>query len=238
MHEIVAVRVRYSFRRVLVMLHRQGVRIGKTAAYRIYREEQLILRTKRPRRRKMFVQRQVRFQPTGANQAWSMDFIADQLTNRQRIRALTIVDVFTREAVAIKVGQRLRGEDVVMALTQAIRERSVPKVLFTDNGSEFSGRMLDLWAYDHKVRIDFSRPGKPTNNAFVETFNGALRDECLNVHWFESTADAAEKIEAWRSEYNESRPHMALGNRTPKDVALDSRTTRMISNNLTPESSL
>jgi putative transposase len=237
MHEIVAVRVRYGFRRVLVMLHRQGVQIGKTAAYRLYREEQLMLRSKRPKRRRMVVQRHRRYVPQAVNQAWSLDFVADQLTNGQKIRALTIVDVFTREAVAIRVGHRLRGEDVVATLNQVIRERAVPKVLFADNGSEFSGRMLDLWAYHHKVRIDFSRPGKPTDNAFVETFNGSLRDECLNVHWFESLLDAQQKIEAWRQEYNESRPHMALENRTPSDFALYCRETRMSVNEKSPEDS-
>ena len=121
MHEIVTVRVRYGFRRVLVMLHRQGVQIGKTAAYRLYREEQLMLRSKRPKRRRMVVQRYRRFVPQAVNQAWSLDFVADQLSNGQKIRALTIVDVYTREAVAIRVGPRLRGEDVVAVLNQAIR---------------------------------------------------------------------------------------------------------------------
>ena len=202
MHEIVAVRVRYGFRRVLVMLQRERMGIGKSAAYRIYREEQLMLRSKRPRRHRMAVERRARYQPSAADQAWSLDFVADELVSGQKIRALTIVDVYTREAVAIRVGQRLRGEDVVEVLNQVTRERAVPRVLFTDNGSEFSGRMLDLWAYHHKVRIDFSRPGKPTDNAFVESFNGSFRDECLNVHWFESMSDARQKIEAWRTEYN------------------------------------
>lgn len=119
-----------------------------------------------------------------------MDFVADQLADGRKLRALTVVDVFTREALCIRVGQRLRGEDVVDACNQIVAQRGAPARVFVDNGSEFSGRLMDLWAYHHGVQIDFSRPGKPTDNCFVETFNGSLRDECLNVHWFESLEDA------------------------------------------------
>ena len=148
-----------------------------------------------------------------------MDFVADQLVNGVRFRALTIVDVFSREALAIEVGQHLRGEHVVDTCNRLVAQRRAPKRIFVDNGSEFSGRLLDLWAYHHGVRIDFSRPGKPTDNCFVETFNGSLRDECLNVHWFESLEDAKAKIEGWRRDYNESRPHQALNEQTPAEFA-------------------
>jgi putative transposase len=167
----------------------------------------------------MAVQRQERFKPTKVNQVWSLDFVADQLANDQKFRTLTVVDVHSREALAITVGQRLKGEDVIATLDLIRRHRGAPKVLFCDNGSEFSGRLLDLWAYRHQVRIDFSRPGKPTDNAYVESFNGTFRDECLNVHWFESLADAKMTIEAWRQDYNESRPHTALGNMAPAAFA-------------------
>ena len=152
-----------------------------------------------------------------------MDFVADQLTNGQRFRALTIVDVFSREALAIQVGQRLRGEDVIGVCNQLVAQRRAPKRIFVDNGSEFSGRLMDLWAYHHDVRIDFSRPGKPTDNCFIETFNGSLRDECLNVHWFETLEDAKVKIEAWRRDYNESRPHQALEELAPAEFAARAR---------------
>ena len=140
-----------------------------------------------------------------------MDFVADQLANGQRFRALTVVDVFTRESVAIEVGQSLRGEHVVTVLNRLTARRGAPTVLFCDNGSEFCSQIVDLWAYQHKVRIDFSRPGKPTDNAHVESFNATLRRECLNAHWFESLHEAQERIETWRWEYNESASPGAPG---------------------------
>lgn len=167
----------------------------------------------------MLVNRHSRCKPEQPDQAWTLDFVADQLANGQRFRALTVVDVYTREALAIEVGQRLRGEDVVAVLNRLVARRKAPKFLFVDNGSEFSGRLVDLWAYHHQVRIDFSRPGKPTDNSFIETFNGSLRDECLNVHWFESLEDAKASIEAWRADYNESRPHMSLKDLSPAEFA-------------------
>jgi len=133
-----------------------------------------------------------------------------------------VVDVFSREALAIEVGQRLGGEHVVAVLNRLVAQRRAPSYLFVDNGSEFSGRLLDLWAYHCKARIDFSRPGKPTDNCFVETFNGSLRDECLNVHWFETMEDAKAIIECWRRDYNETRPHMALNDVAPEEYARQS----------------
>jgi putative transposase len=129
------------------------------------------------------------------------------------------VDVFSREALAIEVGKRLRAEDVVSVLNRLVAQRRAPRFLFTDNGSEFSGRLMDMWAYHYKVQIDFSRPGKPTDNSFIETFNGSLRDECLNLHWFDTLAQAKREIEAWRKDYNETRPHMALNDLTPGEFA-------------------
>lgn len=223
MREIAQVRVRYGYRRIHVLLRREGWKHGRSRTYRLYTEERLQLRSKLPKRRKMVVQRNLRIQPTAPDQAWTMDFVADQLANGVRFRALTVVDVFTREALAIEIGQRLKGEDVVATLDRIRIKGRKPKYLFVDNGSEFSGRMLDLWAYHHKVRIDFSRPGKPTDNSYVETFNGSLRDECLNVHWFETLGQAREIIEAWRQDYNESRPHMALANVAPLEYARQAR---------------
>lgn len=220
MHEIVATRIRYGYRRVHIMLKREGWPVGRNLVYRLYCEEGLALRTKRPRRRKMAVHREARCQPKQANEAWSLDFLQDQLSNGQKFRALTVVDVYSREALAIEVGQRLQGQHVVDVLNKLVRQRTAPKYLFADNGAEFTGHVVDLWAYHHKVRIDFSRPGKPTDNAHIETFNGSLRDECLNLHWFETVEEAAKLIELWRQDYNESRPHMALGNLPPAEFAL------------------
>ena len=148
-----------------------------------------------------------------------MDFVADQLADGRRFRALTVLDIFTRESLAIEVGQSLKGEAVVKVLNRLKAQRGVPKMLFCDNGSEFTSQILDLWAYHNGVRIDFSRPGKPTDNAFVESFNGSLREECLNAHWFASLSEAKEVIEAWHREDNESRPHRALGQQTPGEFA-------------------
>lgn len=223
MRELARSRVRFGYRRLHVLLRREGFSVSKGLAYRLYREEGLQLRSKLPRRRKMVVTRRERFVPWRANQAWSMDFVSDQLSSGERFRALTIVDVFSREALAIEVGKHLRAENVVRVCNRLVSERSAPKRVFVDNGSEFSGRLLDLWAYHHGVQIDFSRPGKPTDNCFVETFNGSLRDECLNVHWFESLDDAKRQIEDWRRDYNETRPHQALGEQTPVEFAMRAR---------------
>jgi putative transposase len=196
MHEIVRTRIRYGYRRVHIMLRREGWDVGRNLVYRLYREEGLVLRTKRPRRRKMVVHREARIQPKRPNEAWSLDFIHDELSNGQKFRALTVVDIFTREGLAIEVGHRLKGENVVEVLNKLVQLRGAPKYLFADNGAEFTGQLVDLWAYHHGTRIDFSRPGKPTDNAFIETFNGTLRDECLNIHWFGSIVEAKWLIEA------------------------------------------
>ncbi len=161
MHEIVQTRIRNGYRRVYIMLKRDGSSIGRNTVYRLYREEGLALRSKRPRRRKMVVHREARCRPTRPNEAWSLDFVHDQLSNGQKLRALTVVDVFSRESLAIEVGQRLRGEHVVEVLNRLVRLRGAPRYLFADNGAEFTGHLVDLWAY-------FSRPGKPTDNAFID----------------------------------------------------------------------
>ena len=223
MRELAQVRVRYGYRRIHILLRREGWNIGQEQAYRLYREESLQLRSKRPRRRKMGVGRRESYVPKRPNQAWSMDFVSDQLVNGVRFRALTIVDVYTRESLAIAVGQRLRAEDVVSVCNKLAATRGPPVRVFVDNGSEFSGRVFDLWAYHKNAKIDFNRPGKPTDNCFVESFNGSFRDECLNVHWFETIDEAKAKIEAWRVEYNESRPHEALKQLTPNEYALKCR---------------
>jgi putative transposase len=226
--EIAQSRVRYGYRKILVLLRREGWQVGKHLVYRLYREEGLALQKRPQKRRKAVRTREERFKPTAPNQAWSMDFVADQLQDGRRFRSLTIVDVFTRESVAIEVGQSLRGDDVVRTLNRLKHEGRTPKLAFCDNGSEFSGQSMDLWAYQNGVKLDFSRPGKPTDNAFVESFNGTFRDECLNVHWFESLTEAKQLIEAWRREYNESRPHRALKESTPSEFASQYAASRIL----------
>ena len=154
---------------------------------------------------------------TRMGDCWSMDIVADALFNGQRFRSLTIVDNFSRESLAIVPAQAIKGEDVVRVLEDLKSSERLPTRIKVDNGSEFVSKALDRWAYENGVELDFSRPGKPVDNAFIESFNGSFRDECLNVHWFLSLADAQQKIEAWRIDYNERRPHSSLGNLTPKE---------------------
>ena len=217
--EIAQARVRYGYRKILVLLNREGWKVGKTLVQRLYQEEGLVLKQRPKRRRRAAERRPERVRTMEVNQAWSVDFVADQLRDGRRFRALTIVDVFTRESLAIQVGQSLKGTDVVEVLNRLRIAGRWPKILFCDNGAEFTSQIMDLWAYQNGVKIDFSRPGKPTDNAFVESFNGTLRAECLDTHWFETLAEAQESIEAWRKEYNETRPHRALGERTPNEFA-------------------
>lgn len=148
-----------------------------------------------------------------------MDFMSDQLFDNRRFRALTVIDQFTRECLAIHAAQNIKGEDVVTLMEKLITQRGVPRHIQTDNGSEFISKALDRWAYEHGVIMGFSRPGKPTDNPHIESFNGSFRDECLNIHWFLSLEDAREKIELWREEYNHFRPHSALGDIPPGQFA-------------------
>lgn len=219
MKEITQTRVHYGYRRVHVMLKREGFKDNHKRVYRLYREEGLSLRLKRPRRSKAARLRQPKTLAQRVNQIWSMDFVADNLFDGRKLRMLTVVDCCSRESLAIHVGQSLKGEDVVRVLNLIVHERGRPETIKTDNGSEFVGKVMDKWAYEHGVELDFSRPGKPTDNAMVESFNGRLRQECLNEHWFMSLADAQDKIEAWRRSYNEARPHGALDWKTPNEFA-------------------
>jgi putative transposase len=148
-----------------------------------------------------------------------MDFMSDQLFDGRRIRLLTIVDNHTRESLAIHVATRIRGSKVVEVLEGAVRQHGKPRTIQVDNGPEFISKDVDLWAYWNHVKLDFSRPGKPTDNAYIEAFNARFRLECLNEHWFLSLEDAQEKIEEWRLDYNETRPHSSLGNVTPNEFA-------------------
>lgn len=219
MRDIAYTRVRYGYRRVRVLLQREGWKISKNLVYRLYREEGLALRTGLRRRRRAPVQRQARVLPAAPNQAWTLDFVSDQLVDGARFRALPVLDLHTRQCLAIEIGFHLRGEQVVTTLEQLRRQHGAPRALFCDNGSEFASRAVDFWAYQHEVRIDFSRPGKPTDNGHIEAFNGSFRRECLNAHWFRNLDEAKRTIEAWRREYNEIRPHRALNDLTPGQYA-------------------
>jgi len=153
------------------------------------------------------------------NEIWSMDFVADQLADCRRFRALTVIDLFTRECLAIDAGHGLSGRDVVARLERLRFERGLPQRIYCDNGSECVSAAMDLWAYTNGVILDFSRRGKPTDNAAIESFNGRFREECLNIHWFASVDDAQQKIDASRWDYNENHPHRALAGLTPREYA-------------------
>ena len=183
--------------------------------YRLYRDEGLSVR----RRGRKRVAREARLPlpaPIGPNELWSLDFVSDALAWGRRIRLLCIIDAFTRESLAIEVDTSLPGQRVARVLDRLIAERGqAPAEIVLDNGPELTSRALDQWAYECGVRLRFIEPGKPIQNAFIESFNGRLRDECLNEHWFLTLADARRLIEDWRMDYNRSRPHSSLGNLTP-----------------------
>ena len=208
-------RVRYGYRRLHVLLKREGWQVNHKRVYRLYCQENLTVRTKRPRRHVTAKAREDRVTAGRMNDCWSMDFMSDQLYDGRNIRVLTIVDNFTRESLAVEVGVGFTGHAVAWVLTRIAQARGRPKAIRVDNGPEFTSRALDQWAYLNKVELDFSRPGKPTDNAFIESFNGRLRAECLDQHWFMSLQDTKEKLDAWRLDYNEARPHSSLGNLAP-----------------------
>ena len=219
LRDLAASRVHYGYVRLWVLLRREGWVVNKKLVYRLYCEEGLGIRRRKPRRRKSVQVREARGPVQHANEIWSMDFMSDQLVGGQRYRLLTLVDNHSRESLAIEAGQRLTGDDVVRVLEQVTAERGKPRSIRVDNGPEFISRSLDLWAYFNGVKLDFSRPGKPTDNAVIESFNGKLRDECLNQHWFLSLDEVARLTAAWREDYNRVRPHASLGHRTPFEFA-------------------
>lgn len=213
--EICETRVRYGYRRVHVLLQCEGWEVNVKRVCRLYREMGLQLRNKSPKRKVKAKLREDRSDATEANQVWAMDFVHDQLFDGRKIRILTIVDTFSRLSPAIAVRQSFRGSDVVAVLEHAAAEVGYPKTIRLDNGPEFISKELDLWAFMRNVTLDFSRPGKPTDNAYIESLNGKFRAECLNANWFMTLDEACRKCEDWRRDYNTVRPHSAIGNKVP-----------------------
>ena len=183
--------------------------------YRLYKQEGLMMRPKRPRRHVSACRRVERVTASHANESWSMDFMSDELYDGRRIKLLTLVDNFTRESLAIEVDRGLGGRRVVEVLMDVAMKRGFPGKIRVDNGPEFTSKILDQWSYLNGVELDFIRPGKPTDNALIESFNGHFRQECLNENWFLSLEDAREKVEEWRHHYNKERPHGSLDNLAP-----------------------
>ena len=213
-----AVRARYGYRRLHTLVAREGIVANHKRVHRVYREAGLQVR----RRRRKHLTRADRVPlpaPSARIERWSMDFMADTLADGRAFRTLNIVDDFSRECVAIEVDRSLPGARVVRVLEHLRLTTGLPKAIVLDNGPEFAGRALEAWAYAHGVALRFIRPGKPIENAYVESFNGKFRDECLNEHWFVSLADAKAIIEAWRVDYNTVRPHGSLGQLTPAAYA-------------------
>jgi putative transposase len=218
LRELAGSRVRYGYRRLTVLLKREGWEVNAKRIYRIYTEEGLIVRTQKRRER---AQRQRIPQGRAARpkQKWSMDFVAQRLSDGRWIRVLTVVDQFTRECLVLFADNALSGEKVATALDKIVLLRGTPESITVDNGSEFASKAMDLWAYKNGVHLDFIRPGKPVENGYIESFNGKLREECLNVEVFFTLADARRKLHLWRRDYNHHRPHSALDDRTPAEFA-------------------
>lgn len=217
--DIAAAKRRYGYRRVYVRLRREGWAVNRKRVYRLYREMGLAVR-RRKRKRIGIVERRPLPKPSLANQSWSMDFVSDGLANGRRLRCLTIVDDCTRECLAIEVDTSITGTRVKAVMERLADLRGLPRSITVDHGPEFEGQVLDAWAYAANVQLAFIRPGKPNENAYIESFNGKFRDECLNEHWFISMAHARQVIEAWRIEYNTERTHSSLDDLTPEEFAM------------------
>ena len=219
---LAAERPRFGYRRLHVLLRREGLAINHKRVHRLYRAEGLAVQRKR--RKRVASQRRVLLAPaTRLNERWSMDFMGDSLADGRTFRTFNLVDDFSREAPTIVVDQSLPGERITRELDAVVAERGAPNMIVIDNGPEFAGKALDAWAYRRGVKLHFIRPGKPTENAYIESFNGKFRDECLDEHWFVGLDHAREVIEAWRVDYNHVRPHSALGNLAPVEFARRAR---------------
>lgn len=223
-------RPRYGYRRLTILLRREGQKVNHKRVYRLYRAEGLAVRRKK--RRKLVSVLRVQPPPVSRpNERWNMDFVEDALADGRKLRTLTIVDEFSRLCPRIEVDTSLPGARVVRALDELADTHGKPKYLKVDNGPEFISKALDLWCYQNGVSLDFSRPGKPTDKAHVESFNGKFRDECLNQSYFLSVPDARAIIEAWRIDYNQNRPHSSLGGLTPDEFL------KQLADSLPPEAS-
>lgn len=214
LRELAAERPRFGYRRLHALLRREGIVVNHKRVQRLYAEEGLAVR-RRTRKRLAREGRGTAPVPTRPGERWGLDFVSDALAGGRRIRLLCVLDLFTREALAIEADVSLPGARVAAVLERLAAARGAPAELVLDNGPELTGRALDAWAAARRVRLRFIAPGKPSQNGFVESFNGRFRDECLDQSWFTGLGDARATVEAWRRDYNGRRPHSALGYRTP-----------------------
>jgi putative transposase len=215
--EIAHARPRFGFLRIWVLLRREGWVVNHKRIRRLYRLEGLQVRMRVRRRKHMALHRGPAPVPVGPTERWSMDFVHDALADGRPFRILTVVDQWSRQSPLLEVASNMSGQSVGEALDRVLGGGPAPRSITVDHGTEFQSRALEDWAYRRGVQLDFIRPGKPVENAFIESFNGRLRDECLNVHQFTSLDDARSKIEAWRIDYNQRRPHSSLGHLTPNE---------------------
>jgi putative transposase len=226
LREHAARRRRWGYKKLTILLRRDGYRVNHKRVYRIYRDEKLLVHQRRRRRRCASL---VRVQPpkaTRPNQHWAMDFMLDALASGRRFRVFTLVDHVTREGLSVEVDFSLPSRRVVAALEVVAAERGYPELIVIDNGTEFTSKELDAWAFQNGVQLHFSRPGKPVDNAYCESFNGRLRDEFLNENWFVDIEEARREAEAWRIDFNEVRPHRSLRFMTPAEFAATFRAPR------------
>ena len=218
MRELALARPRYGYRRLYVLLRREGWKVNHKRVYRLYRAEDLSIRTRRRRKRVS----EARLRPVAAtrrNELWSLDFMADRLTDASKFRTLNAIDHATRTSPGIAVERGFTAKAVTGHLDRWIRQHGKPWGIVVDNGTEFTANDFDAWAHERGIAIHFITPGRPVENGLIESFNGKLRDECLNACWFESLEQAKEQIESWRRDYNEKRPHSSLGNIAPAQYA-------------------
>lgn len=224
--ELAHARPRFGYLRIWVLLRREGWLVNRKRVRRLYRLEGLQLRMRVRRRKHIALHRGPAPTPTRPRERWSMDFVHDAFADGRPFRVLTVVDQWSRQSPLLEVATAMSGRSVAEALDRVLGAGMRPRSITVDHGTEFTSRALEDWAYRRGVQLDFIRPGKPVENAHIESFNGRLRDECLNVHQFLSLDDARAKIEAWRRDYNEHRPHSALGHLTPSEFVIHRQGTR------------
>jgi putative transposase len=217
LRELALERPRFGYRRLGEMLRRRGWPMNHKRVYRLYRAEGLVMR--RRKRKRVAAPRLPLGLPTRPQEMWTMDFTHDALVSGRKFRTLNLMDGYTRQALAIEVDTSLPGARVVRVLERLRLEHGAPERIQVDNGPEFISQVVDQWAYEHGVALHFIRPGKPTDNGRIESFNGKFRDECLRQFWFVNLVEARERIEAWRIDYNQVRPHSSLGYQTPQEFA-------------------
>ncbi len=210
---------RWGYRRLHWLLLREGWRVNRKRVQRVYGQAGLAVR--RRRRKRVSVARVPRRAPSAPHHRWSMDFMQDTLGDGRVFRLFTVVDDFTRTCVLIVADLALSAPRITRELDGVARSTELPRTLVCDNGPEFTSQAFDQWAHERGIALQFIRPGKPVENAYIESFNGRLRDECLNQSWFVNLTDAQRTIEAWRLEYNGARPHSALAGLTPTEFVRD-----------------